>query len=129
MSLLLLLAPVMYVRPLHIVEMPRSARSASAMVRMGVFDGWMRTAAEAFREVKVQHILVSSQSEANEIHDEICAEGVSAEVFGRFAATRSTCGSAKKRPDAKLAMLRGAPGELKFRRGSMAKPFEVCSHQ
>ena len=64
---------------------------------------------------------------AFEIYEAIRDEGASSEVVGRFAAARSTCGSAKKRPDAKLAMLRGNPGELRFRRGSMAPEFESAA--
>ena len=48
-------------------------------------------------------------------------------MVGKFAAAKSTCGSARKRPDAKLQMLRGQPGELKFRRGSMAPEFEEAA--
>ena len=91
---------------------------------MGFLDDAFSSVKEQFREVTVQHVLVTSQSAAFEIYDAIVEEGASQEVVGRFAADRSTCGSGKKKPDAKLAQLRGAPGELKFRRGAMAPEFE-----
>jgi hypothetical protein len=34
---------------------------------------------------------------------------------------RSTCGSANKKPDAKMVQLRGLPGEMNFRRGQTDK--------
>ena len=47
--------------------------------------------------------------------------------FGGYAAKFSLCGSAKKKPDAKLAQLVGLPGEMTFRKGQTAKDFEdVC---
>lgn len=96
-------------------------------LRMSFLDNIVGAAKETFREVTVQHILVPSQMEANEIYDAILAEGANSAVVGRYAAEKSTCGSAKKRPDAKLQLLRGEPGELKFRRGSMQKPFEEAA--
>ena len=36
-------------------------------------------------------------------------------------------GSAKKRPDMKMPQLRGAPGELVFRKGQMAPEFEAVA--
>ena len=89
-----------------------------------VFEDALNAAKESFREVKVQHILVDTQLEANEIFDAIEEEGVDEEVVGKYAIAKSACGSSKKRPDAKLQLLRGQPGELKFRRGSMAPEFE-----
>jgi parvulin-like peptidyl-prolyl isomerase len=68
-----------------------------------------------------------TQSDALEIYDALVAEGPSSAAIGRYAAERSTCGSAKKSPDAKLGMLRGAPGELKFRKGAMAPEFEQAA--
>ena len=61
------------------------------------------------------------------IQAEIAEGGAPSAVVGRYASERSTCGSAKKRPDAKLQMLRGEPGELKFRRGAMAAEFEQAA--
>ena len=52
---------------------------------------------------------------------------MSPEVIGRLAQQYSTCGSAQKTPDASFKMLRGRPGELTFKRGEMAKEFEVVS--
>lgn len=54
-------------------------------------------------QVKVQHILVESESQAVEIRKKISKEGL--ETFGKYAQTYSTCGSAKKAPDAKLAQV------------------------
>ena len=54
----------------------------------------------------------------------LLADDASSEAVGRAAQQYSTCGSAKKRPDAKMPQLRGAPGELTFRRGAMAPEFE-----
>ena len=77
------------------------------------------------QEVTVQHILVPTQAQARELYDSLLEAGdVSSDAFGRAAQQYSTCGSAKKRPDARMAQLQGAPGELKFRRGEMAKEFE-----
>ena len=92
-------------------------RRASAP-RLGFFDDAIRMAREQFREVTVQHILVANEKDALEIHQALLDDprGVTPDVFGQVAAKRSSCGSAKKRPDAKLALLRGRPGELKFRR-------------
>mmetsp|Transcript_2002 Transcript_2002/g.7134 ORF Transcript_2002/g.7134 Transcript_2002/m.7134 type:complete len:129 (-) Transcript_2002:272-658(-) len=39
----------------------------------------------------------------------------------------SLCGSRNKSPTASMAMLRGLPGELRFKRGEMAKPFEEAA--
>ena len=36
-------------------------------------------------------------------------------------------GSAKKRPDTRMPQLRGAPGELIFRKGQMAPEFEAVA--
>ena len=105
---------------------PSSSARASPP-RMGLFDDLVGGAKEAFREKTVQHILVDTQMEAFEIYEAIQAEEDTAAAVGRFASERSTCGSGKKRPDAKMAMLRGQPGELKFRRGSMAKEFEQAA--
>ena len=103
-------------------QQPRTATPTA-----GLLDDMLSSARENFREVTVQHILVSRQADALELYDAIREEGATAENFGRYAASKSTCGSAKKRPDAKLQMLRGQPGELKFRRGSMAKEFEEAA--
>lgn len=103
----------------------RSARAVhNAPMTMGFFDDALAAAKEAVREVSVQHILVDSQSQAFAIYDSIMEEGATPEVVGRYAQTKSTCGSSKKKPDANLSQLRGQPGELKFRRGSMAPEFE-----
>ena len=104
----------------------RSASSKShraAAPSMGFFDD----VKETFREVTVQHVLVNSQSEAIQIYEALLEEGPSPEAVGRYAVAKSTCGSAKKTPDKKLAQLRGMPGELKFRRGSMAPEFESAA--
>ena len=94
---------------------------------MGFLDNVIGGAKEALREVTVQHVLVSSQSDAWEVYEAIEQEGASSEVVGRYAAARSSCGSAKKRPDMKMPQLRGAPGELVFRKGQMAPEFEAVA--
>ena len=96
---------------------------------MGLLDDMIGGAREALREVNVQHVLVDSQMQARDVYDAIQAEGASSAVVGRYAAARSTCGSSKKRPDAKLQMLRGQPGELRFRRGAMAPEFERAAFE
>ena len=111
--------------------LPRSAPRMTAprltAPRMGFFDDIVGAAKENFREVTVQHVLVGSQSDAIEIYESIVEEGASPEIIGKYAKAKSTCGSAKKTPTAKLAMLRGQAGELKFRRGSMAPEFEEAA--
>ena len=94
---------------------------------MGFLDDLVSSAKENFREVTVQHVLVGAQSDAWEIYEAIREEGATPEVVGKYAVARSTCGSAKKTPDAKLGMLRGMPGSLTFRRGSMAPAFEKAA--
>jgi len=93
---------------------------------MGSFlDDIVHAAKERVREVTVQHVLVDSKMEALDIYEAVKEEdGDLSTVIGRFAAEKSTCGSGRKVPSAKLAMLRGAPGELTFRRGAMAPEFE-----
>ena len=93
---------------------------------MNLFSDLTRSISKSLQEVSVQHILVPTQLDANEIYNALVAgeAGVSSQRFGEVAAARSTCGSAKKKPDAMLAQLRGQPGELRFRRGSMAPEFE-----
>jgi len=93
---------------------------------MNLFSDLARSISKSLQEVSVQHILVPTQLDANEIYNALVAgeAGVSSQRFGEIAAARSTCGSAKKKPDAMLAQLRGQPGELRFRRGSMAPEFE-----
>lgn len=93
---------------------------------MNLFSDLARSISKSLQEVSVQHILVPTQLDANEIYNALVAgeAGVSSQRFGEVAAARSTCGSAKKKPDAMLAQLRGQPGELHFRRGSMAPEFE-----
>jgi len=105
----------------------RATRQAPA--GMGLLDdvaGAFREAVQEFtQEATVQHILVPTQAQARELYDSLVEAGdVSSEAMGRAAQQYSTCGSAKKRPDARMAQLRGVPGELKFRRGEMAKEFE-----
>lgn len=95
----------------------------TAPPHLGFFDD----VKERLREVTVQHILVTEEVDALEIYDSILSEGATASVVGRFAASRSTCGSAKKTPEAKLQLLRGQPGELTFRRGAMAAEFEQAA--
>ena len=109
----------------------RAARHARA--RMGLLDdvaAAYRDAIQEFtQEATVQHILVPTQSKARELYDSLLEEagGASSDAVGSAARQHSTCGSAKKRPDARMAQLRGAPGELKFRRGEMAKEFEEAA--
>lgn len=109
------------------VNLRSAARYAPAA--MGLLDdiaGGFKAAIQEFtQEVTVQHILVPTQAQARELYDSLVEAGdISSDAFGRAAQQHSTCGSAKKRPDARMAQLRGAPGELKFRRGEMAKEFE-----
>mmetsp|Transcript_7955 Transcript_7955/g.17469 ORF Transcript_7955/g.17469 Transcript_7955/m.17469 type:complete len:158 (+) Transcript_7955:7-480(+) len=99
------------------------AHSACAP-RMGLLDDMVSRIRDATHEVTVQHILVPSQMDARQLWKELIEEGVTPESVGLVAASRSACGSGKKRPDAKLAQLRGRPGELRFRRGQMAPEFE-----
>ena len=101
--------------PLHVAT-SRTLQCAPPPLRMGIFDDAFAAAKEAVREVTVQHVLVASQMDAYAIYDGIVAEGASPEVVAKYAIERSTCGSASKRPDAKMQMLRGQPGELRFRR-------------
>ena len=103
------------------------ASRSSASPSCSLLDDALASAKEQFREVTVQHILVDTQMDANDIYEAIRKEGATPAVVGRFAASQSTCGSAKKSPDAKLGLLRGNPGEIKFRRGSMAKEFEEAA--
>ena len=94
---------------------------------MNLFGDLTRSISKSLQEVSVQHILVPTQLDANEIYNALVAGEaacVSSQRFGEVIAARSTCGSAKKKPDAMLAQLRGQPGELRFRRGSMAPEFE-----
>lgn len=107
-------------------HLQRSHARRAKTLSMGFFDDIVGAAKENFREVTVQHVLVNSQSEALEIFENIAAEEESdmSALIGKFAVERSTCGSAKKSPTAKLSLLRGQPGELRFRRGSMDPNFE-----
>ena len=108
-------------------------RRASSRLRMGLFDDLANSVkqglAEATQEVTVQHVLVDSKVKALQIERGLLEEGVTSESVGRAAQRFSTCGSAKKRPDARMAQLRGAPGELVFRRGQMDKAFEKASFE
>ena len=60
---------------------------------------------------------------------------VSCPPYGRFSRRNAHAapaialagGSAKKRPDTKMPQLRGAPGELVFRKGQMAPEFEAVA--
>eukprot|EP00282_Hemiselmis_andersenii_P018594 CAMPEP_0172044370 /NCGR_PEP_ID=MMETSP1041-20130122/26757_1 /TAXON_ID=464988 /ORGANISM="Hemiselmis andersenii, Strain CCMP439" /LENGTH=116 /DNA_ID=CAMNT_0012702853 /DNA_START=160 /DNA_END=506 /DNA_ORIENTATION=+ len=92
---------------------------------MNLFDGLKNAIADATREVKVQHILVDKQSEAVDLRRRLEKEGL--DSFGSFAQQYSTCGSSKKTPTAKMSQLRGEPGELVFRPGSMDKAFEKAA--
>lgn len=112
--------------PLHVAT-SRTLQCAPPPLRMGIFDDAFAAAKEAVREVTVQHVLVASQMDAYAIYDGIVAEGASPEVVAKYAIEKSTCGSASKRPDAKMQMLRGQPGELRFRRGAMARQFEEAA--
>ena len=91
---------------------------------MNLFKDFVKKIEASLQEVTVQHILVPTQMDANSIYDQIIDEGANADTMARFAAARSTCGSARKKPDAMLKQLRGRPGELTFRRGQMAPKFE-----
>ena len=75
----------------------------------------------------MQHVLVGSRTTALKLERALREEGVSPQSVGRAAQQYSTCGSAKKTPDARMKMLRGRPGELVFRRGEMAKEFEEAA--
>ena len=134
--------------------MPPTVRAAAcrrvpSAPAMGWLDDVVGKVKDATREVTVQHILLPSQSDARDLWRELEAAGVTSESFGRAAAARSTCespshgsalktltetpvialagGSAKKRPDMKMPQLRGAPGELVFRKGQMAPEFEAVA--
>eukprot|EP00281_Chroomonas_sp_CCMP1168_P004779 CAMPEP_0206268354 /NCGR_PEP_ID=MMETSP0047_2-20121206/31661_1 /ASSEMBLY_ACC=CAM_ASM_000192 /TAXON_ID=195065 /ORGANISM="Chroomonas mesostigmatica_cf, Strain CCMP1168" /LENGTH=118 /DNA_ID=CAMNT_0053696665 /DNA_START=72 /DNA_END=424 /DNA_ORIENTATION=- len=96
---------------------------------MGLFDGLVSKFADATREVTVQHILVEKEQEAVELRKKLAKEKNLAARFGEYAAQYSTCGSAKKTPDAKLAQLRGEPGEMKFRKGQTDKNFEKAAFE
>ena len=120
----LLLAAACVMLPTHLaLHHINPARAAPP--RMGLFDSLR----EAAREVTVQHILVSKQADALEIYDALLAEGATSEAVSKVASERSLCGSARKRPDAKLAQLRGKPGELRFRRGSMDPEFQRAAFE
>eukprot|EP00286_Rhodomonas_abbreviata_P020327 CAMPEP_0181304772 /NCGR_PEP_ID=MMETSP1101-20121128/9343_1 /TAXON_ID=46948 /ORGANISM="Rhodomonas abbreviata, Strain Caron Lab Isolate" /LENGTH=170 /DNA_ID=CAMNT_0023410581 /DNA_START=265 /DNA_END=777 /DNA_ORIENTATION=- len=98
---------------------------------MGLFDSVASklkgSLADATKEVRVQHILVGTEREAVEIRKKIAKDGL--DSFGDYAVQYSTCGSAKKRPDAKLAQLRGTPGEMIFRKGQTDKAFERAAFE
>lgn len=106
-------------------------RDARVQPAMNLFDGiaskLKESVSDLTKEVKVQHILVESESQAVEIRKKISKEGL--ETFGKYAQTYSTCGSAKKAPDAKLAQLRGLPGEMVFRKGQTDKAFETAAFE
>ena len=106
-------------------------RRPPATARYGFFDelvdGVRAKIAESQQECTAQHVLVGSRMQALQIERALKEEGVSPESVGRAAQLYSTCGSAKKTPDASLRMLRGQPGELVFKRGEMAKQFEKAA--
>ena len=107
----------------HATHATHAARGT--LLRMNLFGDLAKKVERQLQEVTVQHILLPTQFDAIGLFDEIMAEGeVTPERMGQLAAARSTCGSAKKKPDAMLSQLRGQPGELKFRRGTMAAEFE-----
>lgn len=124
-SLLLLLAPIGTAFNLGFVQRPQAQRATTP--HLGFLDDALSAAKEQFREVTVQHVLVNSEKDAMEIYAAMLEDpdGTDPEKFGQIAAKQSICGSAKKRPNANLKLLRGNPGELKFRRGSMVKTFET----
>ena len=95
--------------------------------RFGLLDGIVSGIQEATKEVTVQHVLVPTKDKAASVFAGVKECGV--ESIGRFAQEASECGSAKKRPDAKMSQLRGEPGELSFRRGQMAKEFESVAFE
>jgi len=82
---------------------------------------------ERSREVTVQHVLLSTKQEALDVYEELLSSGGSS--IDVLAQTKSLCGSGKKRPEANLAQLRGAPGELQFRKGQMLPPFEKLAFE
>ena len=102
-----------------------AARPASQ--RSGFLDGLKSGLAEMTKTATVRHVLVPSRLMALKLQKEAEKEGVTPEVISRLAQQYSTCGSAKKTPDAAMRMLRGAPGELTFKRGEMAKAFETAA--
>lgn len=134
---------------------PPTARAAAcrrvpSAPAMGWLDEVVGKVKDATCEVTVQHILLPTQSDARDLWRELEAAEVTSESFGRAAAARSTCespppgssalktltetpvialagGSAKKQPDMKMPQLRGAPGELVFRKGQMAPEFEAVA--
>ena len=122
----------------HVLAAPHSGsgseararcHSASGYVQMNLFEGFANkvreSVADATRSATVQHILVKTEKEALDIRQKIANDGL--QSFGGYAAKFSLCGSANKKPDAKLAQLVGLPGEMTFRKGQTAKDFEdVC---
>mmetsp|Transcript_14047 Transcript_14047/g.20755 ORF Transcript_14047/g.20755 Transcript_14047/m.20755 type:complete len:203 (+) Transcript_14047:86-694(+) len=105
----------------------RSIRTFSKTRRYGFLDGILSDLKDRSREATVQHVLVPTKEEATEIYKEISRAG--SDSIGSIAKAKSICGSSKKSPDAKLAQLRGAPGELKFRPGQMLPPFEKVAFE
>mmetsp|Transcript_19065 Transcript_19065/g.56621 ORF Transcript_19065/g.56621 Transcript_19065/m.56621 type:complete len:156 (+) Transcript_19065:239-706(+) len=95
----------------------------------GFFDDLKARFQWSQQEVNAQHILVGTRMAALQIERALEEEGVSPESVGRAAQKYSSCGSAKKTPDAQLRMLRGRPGELVFKRGEMAKAFETAAFE
>ena len=114
---------------LHAPMMVVGGAHCRATLRMNLFDNIAKAVAQSMQEVTVQHILLPGQTDAVNLYDQMTEEPVSPEAMGKYAALRSQCGSAKKRPDARMSQLRGQPGELKFRRGSMAPEFEKVAFE
>lgn len=105
----------------------RAAAARPASQRSGFLDGLKSGLAELTKTATVRHVLVPSRLMALKLQKEAEEAGVTPEVIGRLAQQYSTCGSAKKTPDAAMRMLRGAPGELTFKKGEMAKAFETAA--
>lgn len=93
-------------------------------VQMNLFNQIAGKFQDVFATVTLQHVLVLTQMNARSIYETLLETGVSEEALADMAQANSICGSARKSTDAKLAQLRGLPGELTFRRGEMAPEFE-----
>ena len=108
---------------------PPSRRVDTSRLSAGFFDGLAANVAAMNQEVTVQHVLVDDKDVALKLRRELEDRGVSPEAVGACAVEHSTCGSAKKTPDAQMRQLRGRPGELVFKRGQMAKEFERAAFE
>ena len=102
---------------------------ASAGFFDDIFTSVKSSIAEVTKEVSVQHVLVPNRLMALKLQQQLRDVGVTPETVGSCAQQFSTCGSAKKTPDARMPQLRGRPGELVFKRGEMAKEFERAAFE